>query len=195
MRGRAWGAWPFRTTSHQGVVAAGGIDPAEGWTAWEQMVEELRTRWDERDREQAAPAFPMTPRPQSGWLDAPEFRTHLGLAVERHRRDGLRFAVYRLGFGDDAAVFSAAGARIPDLLRDTDSICRVGVAAMLLLTPCAPRAYVAVRDRIARAVRGAWDESGRAGEPPPVAEDHVELLSADQAPAFVAGAERWLEGG
>ena len=194
MRGRAWGAWPFRTTSHQGVVAAGGIDPAEGWTAWEHMVEELRTRWDERDREQAAPAFPMTPRPMTGWLDPREFRSHLELAVERHRRDGLRFAVYRLTFGDDGPVFSAAGARIPDLLRDTDSICRVGVASMLLLTPCAPRAYVAVRDRIAGVVTAAWNEAGRAGDPPPVAEDHVELLNPDQAPAFLDGAQRWLTG-
>ena len=43
------------------MVAAAAIDPAAGWTRWERMVEEIRSTWDERDRQLSAPAFPLVP--------------------------------------------------------------------------------------------------------------------------------------
>src|SRR5262249_26083442 len=97
-QGVAWGAWPFRTAAHRGVLAAAGIAPVEGWSRWQRMVEELRETWDQEDREKAAPAFPMVPARSEGMLDVEGFRTSLELAVERHKRDGLRFAVHRFEF-------------------------------------------------------------------------------------------------
>jgi hypothetical protein len=190
--GRAWGAWPFHTASHHGVVAAGGIHPVDGWTAWEQMVEELRTKWDERDRAQAAPAFPMVPEHPAGWLDPREFRVRIELATERHRRDGLRFAVHQLAFAEDVDVFERAGGRLPDLLRDTDFICRSGETTLLLLTPHAPRAWDVVRERVLASYRETWQELGRPGEAPDPAEQHLELLDANGIQPFLDGTAAWL---
>ena len=53
--GKAWGAWPFRTTRSRGVIAAAAIDPASGWTTWQQTVEDLRAR--------LGPARPRAGRP------------------------------------------------------------------------------------------------------------------------------------
>jgi len=60
--GKIWGAWPFRTTQHRGVLAAAAIDPGRGVNSWLQMVEDLRSTWDRHDRELAVPAFPWSPR-------------------------------------------------------------------------------------------------------------------------------------
>ena len=190
--GRAWGAWPFHTASHHGVVAAGGIHPVDGWTAWEQMVEDLRSTWDERDRAQAAPAFPMVPEHPAGWLDPREFRVRLELATERHRRDGLRFAVHQLAFPDEGPVFERTGERLPDLLRDTDFICRSDVSTLLLLTPHAPRAWDVVRERVLALYRDAWHELGREGDAPDPVEQHLELLDAAGVQAFLDAAAGWL---
>jgi hypothetical protein len=156
------------------------------------MVEEMRTRWDARDRAQAAPAFPLVPEHPAGWLEPREFQVRLELAAERHRRDGLRFAVHRLTFADDPPVFECAGARLPDLLRDTDCICRAGATTLLLLTPHAPRAWDVVRERLLALYRDAWSETGRSGEAPEPEEAHLELRVPEEIPEFLASAGAWL---
>ena len=60
----------------------------------------------------------------NGWLSPEEFRGRLELAVERNRRDGLRFTVHRLSFPSSDTAVDRLCEQLPDQLRDTDCICR-----------------------------------------------------------------------
>ena len=99
-KGRTWGAWPFRTAQRRGVLAAGAIDTKSGWSSWQNMVDELRTTWDEEDREKTSAAFPFTPVRAPGWLEREVFRSRIELSLERNRHDRLRFELHRLDFPD-----------------------------------------------------------------------------------------------
>lgn len=190
--GRAWGAWPFRTTQRRGVIAAAAIDPASGWTRWESMVEELRATWDQRDREQSAPAFPMVPGAQPGWLDIPDFHGRIGLAVERNGRDGLRFELHHLLFPGGPDAVGLLCQRLPDQMRDTDCLCRPGPQRMLLLTAGAANQFVHLRRRLLGLWEGAWAECGMAPPAPPIQDEHVAMASPADAAGFQEAASRWL---
>jgi hypothetical protein len=188
--GKAWGAWPFRTTRSRGVLAAAAIDPAEGWTRWEQTLEELRNTWDERDRAQAGPAFPMMPEESRGWLDREAFEARLALAVERNGRDGLRFAVHRLLFDDPAGTLEDFAARLPGQLRDTDCLCRPSPEVILLLTTNLGRDF----DPLRRRLNLQWEELHRQrGVPAPeILKRSLELTASAEAESFLASARAWL---
>jgi hypothetical protein len=188
----AWGAWPFRTAQHRGVLAAAGIKPATGWSRWQAMVEELRTTWDHQDRAKAAPAFPMVPAPRTGMLEAEEFFARLNLAVERNRRDGLRFALHRLEFPISTAALELLGQRLPNHLRDTDSICRAGTNRMLLLTATPFDRFPYVRGRIQALWQEVWLEAGHERPIPGVGEERIEMADADDAERFLAQAQEWM---
>src|SRR5439155_14931699 len=104
--------------------------------------------------------------PPTGWLTARAFRTRLELAAERHRRDGLAFAVHRIELAAGGAVLERAFERLPSILRDTDCICRTGPATLLLLTPHAPGAWEVVRGRILALHLEAGAALERMGEAP-----------------------------
>ncbi len=190
--GKAWGAWPFRTTQRRGVLAAAAIDPAIGWTQWERMVEELRTTWDERDREIAAPAFPMVPEGREGWMAEDEFGTRIDLAVERNQRDGLRFTLHRLSFVDVAGAVHAMCEALPDQLRSTDCICRRGEREVLMLTAGENSGYAHVRRRLLALWEHAWHLDGQAPPAPPITDESVGLGGPEDAVAFLAHAGRWM---
>jgi hypothetical protein len=190
--GKAWGAWPFRTTQRRGVVAAAAIDPAAGWTQWERMVEEIRTTWDERDRQMSAPAFPLVPDLKLGFLDVDDFRARLELAVERNARDGLRFEVHRLVFPDAEDAVTALCTRLQGQLRDTDCITRAMPLEILLLTAGAAGQFVHLRRRVVAQWEEAWSESGRARPAPPITDEHVAMGSPPEAEGFLGAACLWL---
>ena len=190
--GKAWGAWPFKAGKRQGVLAAAAIDPAEGWTMWERTVAELRSTWDLRDREQVQHAFPLVPERQPGWLDREEFSQRAELAVHRHRRDGLRFAVHRLSLPQVQDVVEQFCHILPAQLRDTDSICRPAFFEMLVLTPDAPGAFEVLRGRLRALFERVWRDAGHP-EPAhlPTEESRVRA-KPDDAPAFLAQVGAWL---
>jgi hypothetical protein len=190
--GKAWGAWPFRTTQRRGVLAAAAIDPAIGWMQWEKMVEELRSTWDEHEREMAAPAFPMVPEAREGWMGADEFRTRLDLAVERNSRDGLRFTVHRLVFAPAPAAVDALCQQLPMQLRTTDCICRPGPHEVLMLTAGEPAGFVHVQRRMLTLWEHAWREGAQTPPAPPVTHESVALGGPEDAQAFLTHAARWL---
>ena len=190
--GKAWGAWPFQTTQHRGVLAAGGINPAEGWTTWERMVEDLRATWDEHDREMAAPAFPLVPDPAQGWLQPDDFRARLELAVERNHRDGLRFAVHRLGFADVPESVDVLCRLLPDQLRDTDCICRPSARVMLLLTAGASSSFSHLRRRLGSLWETAWREAVQPAPAAPITDERIELTGPEDAEGFLTAACLWL---
>ena len=190
--GKAWGAWPFRTTRSRGVIAASAIDPASGWTSWQETVEGLREAWDRRDREHAAPAFPLVPDDRHGWLDVPGFHAALSLAVERNQRDGLPFAVHRFDLPERPAALEALCVQLPAQLRDTDRLCRPEARVVLLLTTCSLQAFEPVRRRISRLWETVWQESGGAPPAPGVVESRTELAGPGDAERFVSTASGWL---
>jgi len=189
----AWGAWPFRTAQHRGVLAAAGITPATGWSRWQEMVEEVRSTWDSQDRAKAGPAFPMVPTPRTGLLELDDFAARLTLAVERNRRDGLGFALHRLEFPVSAAALDLLGQRLPSHLRDTDSICRAGLDRMLLLTATPRDRFPYVRGRIQAQWQEAWLEAGHERPIPGVGEERVEMIRPEDAESFLAQAQEWME--
>ncbi len=189
--GKAWGAWPFRTGQRQGVLAAAAIDPAEGWTMWEKTVEELRSTWDHRDREQAGNSFPLVPEREPGWLDREEFRQRLELAIQRHRRDGLRFAVHRFVFPEVQEPVEQLCHNLPDQLRDTDCICRPAFYEVLLLTPHAPGAYTVLRSRLTSLFEHQWRDSGQPDPVPALVEEELVLASPEESDDFLARAMAW----
>jgi hypothetical protein len=190
--GKAWGAWPFRTTRSRGVIAAAAIDPASGWTIWQRTIEELREAWDRRDREQAAPAFPLVPDDRHGWLDAEGFRAAISLAVERNQRDGLSFAVHRFELASRPGALEALCERVPSQLRDTDRLCRSEEQVVLLLTTCSLEAFEPVRRRITAVWEAVWQESGGPAPAPGFVESRTELTGPAEADRFLATATRWL---
>ncbi len=191
-QGKLWGAWPFRTTQHHGVLAAAAIDPKRGCSEWEGMLEDLRSRWDRKDRDLAAPAFPMMPESRPEWLDPNAFAECLELAVERNARDGMRFAVHRLEFADAPTALQAMVVRLPGQVRDTDSICRPSARELLILTAGPAVGFLHLRRRLLALWEQSWHEGRLAPPPPPVVEQQVEMQSPEEAAAFLANARLWL---
>lgn len=190
--GKAWGAWPFRTTQRRGVLAAAAIDPAIGWTQWERMVEELRTTWDERDREMSAPAFPLVPEGREGWMASDEFGTRLDLAVERNSRDGLRFSLHRLSFVDAPGAVARMCDALPGQLRSSDCIHRPNDREVLMLTAGEEAGHAHMRRRLLALWEHAWHEAGLPPPASPITDESVVLAGPEDAVAFLGHAARWL---
>lgn len=190
--GKAWGAWPFRTTRSRGVIAAAAIDPASGWTTWQQTVEDLRQAWDLRDREQAAPAFPLVPDDHHGWLDAETFRSATSLAVARNQRDGLAFAVHRFELANRPEALRSFCERLPSQLRDMDRLHRPEPHIVLLLTNCSLEAFEPVRRRITALWEAGWHEGGGPAPVPGFVESRTGITEPADAERFLATASRWL---
>lgn len=189
--GKAWGAWPFRTTRSRGVIAAAAIDPASGWTTWQRTVEDLRQAWDQRDRDQTGPAFPLVPDERRQWLDPEDFRSAISLAVARNQRDGLPFAVHRFEFADRAGALGPLCDRLPTQLRDTDRLFRPEGSIVLLLTTCPLEAFGPVRRRIAVLWETVWAESGGPAPAPAFVESRTEIAAPADGERFEATASRW----
>ena len=194
-QGKIWGAWPFRTTQHRGVLAAAGIGEKTKCSPWEKMVDELRNTWDRHDRELAGPAFPMVPDSDRRWLGPDEFAARLELAVERNRRDGMRFAVHRLEFSDAPEAFAVIQAKLPDQLRDTDSICIAAPRVVLLLTAGPAGSFLHVRRRLLALWEQSWNDAQLIPPPPPIVDQHIEMLSPEDAEGFLTKAGGWLQSG
>jgi hypothetical protein len=190
--GKAWGAWPFRTTRSRGVIAAAAIDPASGWTTWQQTVEELRDAWDLLDREQAAPAFPLVPDDPLGWLDPEGFRSAISLAVARNQRDGLSFAVHRFELANRPAALGSLCERLPAQLRDTDRLFRPEPHIVLLLTTCSVEAFEPVRRRITALWETVWQESAGPAPAPAFVESRAQLAAPTEGERFLATVTLWL---
>jgi hypothetical protein len=191
-KGRAWGAWPFQTTQRRGVLAAAAIDPEQGWARWQEMVEELRTTWDEEDREKAGASFPFTPLRTAGWLEPDEFNARIALSLDRHRHDRMRFELHRLDFPDSPAAVDAMCGWLPGQLRDTDFITRPSPRSVVLLLAGAPEGFAHVRRRLLALWDTAWRDVGGGPPAPSLVDQHVVLAGPEDADAFLAAAAAWL---
>jgi len=190
--GKAWGAWPFRTAQRRGVLAAAAIDPGENWETWQQTVEELRAMWDHEDRAKAGPAFPLVPEPKTGWLETEDLSMRLELAIERNRRDGMKFALHRVEFPGSAEAVNLLSERLPAQLRDTDCICRPTPRVLLLLTAAPRDTFPHLRRRLLQLWQEAWLQMGYERPIPGFKEERIDLGRPEDAEAFLAGARAWL---
>lgn len=188
--GRTWGAWPFRTAQRRGVLAAAGM--RADWKAWQRTVDELRSLWDQHEREQAAPAFPMLPDANRDWLEPDEFRMRLELAIERNRRDGLPFSLHRLRFPNSEAAVDQLATQLPGQLRDTDSLCRPDRLRILLLTATPRDQFPHVRRRILALWQSSWMAAGLERPIPGITEERIEMARPEDGEAFLARAAGWL---
>lgn len=189
--GKAWGAWPFRTVQRHGVIAAGGIDPVTGWTTWEKTAAGLRTEWDRRDREMAGPAFPFLPERFPRWLDAEDFAGRLDLAIERNRRDGLRFYIHHLIFPGPTPVVDALCERLPAKLRDMDCLARPGAQSVVVLTAGTAEAFAHVRRRVVALWEDVWIEAGQPKPAPAISDEMAQLATPADEAAFLTSARSW----
>jgi hypothetical protein len=190
--GKLWGAWPFRTIQHRGVLAASAIDPEGGVSSWEKMVDEMRLRWDQQDRESAVRSFPLLPGQERAWLGAEDFRARLLLAVERNKFDGLPFTLHRLEFPGPDAAMDRMCEGLPQLLRGSDYLLRIPPRHVLLLTAVPADDYTHVRRRLLAAWENAWRECGQTPPAPPITDLRAEMAGPEDAEGFLASAEGWL---
>jgi len=190
--GKAWGAWPFRTAQRRGVLAAAALDPKAGWGEWQKMVDELRTSWDEQDRERAGASFPFTPLRSPGWLEQEEFGARIELALERNRHDRMRFELHRLDFPEAPMAVEALCGWLPGQIRDTDCICRPAHGSVLLLNAGPAEGFTYLRRRLLALWDTAWRDSGAAPPAPALVDQHVAMAGPEDAEAFLAAAGAWL---
>ena len=190
--GRTWGAWPFRTAQRRGVLAAAGMAKLADWSAWQRTVEGLRESWDREELAKSAPAFPMLPDSQTQWLDVDAFSMRLELALERNRRDGLRFALHRLHFPAAPKALALLAERLPDQLRDTDCICRPSAQRVVLLTAGARDHFPHLRRRILTLWQTVWLEAGHERPIPGITDERIEMTGPTDSEAFLARAAGWL---
>ncbi len=191
-KGRLWGAWPFQTTTRKGVLAAGAIDAGQDLGAWASMVEDLRATWDEEDRERASAAFPFTPQREAGWLPAADFRHRIDLALERNRRDRMRFELHRIDLPDAPRAVERLTTWLPSQLRDADRLCRTGDRGLMLLIAGPPEAFLHLRRRLLALWDTAWKEEGGLGPAPALVDQHVALQGPEDGEAFLSAAAVWL---
>jgi hypothetical protein len=190
--GRLWGAWPFRTQTRRGVLAAAAIEPQHDLGAWQAMVDDLRHTWDQEDRERASAAFPFTPEREGGWLEVEEFRRRLEMALERNRRDRLRFELHRLELPAGGAPEERLAAWLPGQTRDTDALCMPRPGTLLVLTAGPADGFQHLRRRLLALWEEAWRSAGTVGTVPALVDQHVALHGPEDAEGFLSAAAVWL---
>jgi hypothetical protein len=193
-QGRTWGAWPFRTSQRHGVLAAAAMPKQADWSTWERTLNDLRQSWDREDKARAGPAYPMLPDLEKRWLTMEEFTAQLELALERNRRDGMKFALHRLLFPASPNAVDVLAEGLPDQLRDTDRICRPSPQRVVLLTAGARDHFPHVRRRIMNLWQAAWLQVGNERPIPGITDERIEMTGLDDSEAFLARAAEWLAG-
>jgi hypothetical protein len=191
-RGRTWAAWPFRTMQRRGVLAGASIDASDGLESWRNMLEDLRTTWDQEDRERSVTSFPLTPNREQRWLDPESFRARVDLAVDRHLRDGLRFELHRLEFPDADVVMARLAEALPAQIRDMDCLAQPFAHIVTLLVAGEPDAFTQLRRRLLTAWELAWLQAGLAPPAAAFVDRHVALSGPEDAEAFRTAADVWL---
>ena len=191
-RGRTWAAGPFRTMQRRGVLAGASIDASEGLASWQNMLEELRTTWDKEDRDRSAQSYPLTPNRETRWLEPQGFLVHAEMAVERHRRDHMRFELHRFEFPREPAAVDRMCLDLPAQIRDIDHLVRPFPHVVALLAAGEPETFAQLRRRLLALWERAWRAAGNAPPATPFVDRKVELAGPEDADGFLTAAGVWL---
>ena len=176
----------------RGVLAGAAIDATEGLSGWQQMVEDLRSTWDREDHERSAASFPLTPNREQRWLDTDAFRDRVDLAVDRHRRDGMRFELHRLEFPNAGNAVASLCESLPTHVRDSDCLCQPFPHLVLLLASGENEGFTLLRRRLLSVWEQAWQASGMAAPAAAFVDRHVALAWPEDTEAFCTAADVWL---
>lgn len=184
--GRIWGAWPFRTRDHRAVLAGAGLEGSDASDAWERAAFELQYVWarDEQGGGAAEHRF------RNHWLTPAEFRSRVRFAVDRHRRERGRLALHRLHFSCGPGTVEVLCQRLPDHLRAADCLCLPSPGVVLVLCAGPVADFPHVMRRIEELWTACSAESGVLATP--IADERIELVSAQDADAFLAATSGWL---
>jgi hypothetical protein len=191
-KGRTWAAWPFRTLQRRGVLAGASIESGAGLEKWRRVLEELRATWDREDRERSVASYPLLPVREQRWLEAGEFRTRVGLAVERHRVDGLRFELHRLEFPGPLEAWARFCELVPGQLRDMDGLSRPFAGFVVLLVAGEADTFARLRRRLLTVWESAWQLAKLDPPAPAFVDRSVGLAGQEDAEAFQSAADVWL---
>jgi hypothetical protein len=191
-RGKAWGAWPFRTRGLRGVLAAARFDPVEGRAQWEEAVQSLRVAWERHEREPRRAEAPTPASRPSAWLDREGFAARLEAAVARNRDEGVSFAIYRMRFDEAREALDRFCEGVPQIMREQDPISRPHHRDVLFLHEGPGASFSHPRRRLVSLWEEAWQQTGRPGPAPPILEERIDLVGRDDAAHFLATSGRWL---
>ena len=191
-KGKTWAAWPFRTLQRRGILAGSAIEPSGGLDSWRRMLEDLRSTWDLEDREHTVASFPLTPVREHRWLAPAELRQRVELAVERHRRDGLRFELHRLEFPELLSPWTRFAETLPTHLRDTDGLTRSFPRLVVLVAALDAEAFVRLRRRLLAVWELAWEDAGLKSPAASFVDHSVTLMGPEDIEAFTTSADVWL---
>lgn len=191
-RGRAWGAWPFRTRGLRGALAAARFDPVEGRAQWEGHVQELRVAWEGHERRRTEPA--PVPARSPAWLSTEIFAARIATLADGLGASGITAAVHRLRFDESETVIDRLCEDLPSRLREGDLLCRPRRRDVLVIHHGAPARFSSLRRRIAGLWEDAWRRAGHVTPAPPIFEERADLASVADRDAFLATARRWLGG-
>jgi hypothetical protein len=163
----------------------------------EQLDEALGDRLEGApgDREQ----FDVTPLGEeargarTGWLEPAEFLGLVEQAARRHGESGHPLALDRLDLPRSTSAADRFAERLPDRVRQTDSLCQPAPLRILLLTGASRERYPRLRARLFAQWEEAWLAAENSHPVPDLIDQRIELTRADEAAAFVARARLWSE--
>ena len=140
----------------------------------------------------------VEPRPNGvpghrGWLSTAEFLRRVEEAAARHEQSGHPLALDRLDLPLSAPAGDHYAERLPDRVRESDSICQPSPLRILLLTGTSRERFAFMRSRLLADWEQAWLASGNPHPVPELQGQRVELTRGGGAAAFVARARRWSE--
>lgn len=134
---------------------------------------------------------PREARP--GWLEPSEFLGRVEQAAERQGESGPPLALDRLDLPRSAAAGDRFAERLPDRVRQTDSLCQPTPFRVLLLTGASRERFPFLRARLINQWEEAWLAAGNSHPVPDLLDQRIELTRGDDAAAFVARARLWSE--
>jgi len=134
----------------------------------------------------------MIPQREQRWLEPGEFRTRAGLALDRHRRDALRFELHRLEFPGPLEAWARFCELLPGHVRDMDGLSRPQAGVVVLLVAGEAEAFARLRRRLLAVWEGAWQAAGLAPPAAAFVDRSIGLAGAEDAEAFLSAADVWV---
>ena len=173
-----------------GQPAAGREEPAPPEAAFD-LGAALRLQAEMLDDALGDRKEPRGTRP--GWLEPSEFLGRVEQAAQLLGESGHALALDRLDLPRSATAGDRFAERLPDRVRQSDSLCQPAPFRILLLTGTSRERFPFLRARLAAQWEEAWLAAENSHPVPDLLDQRIELIRGDDAAAFVARARLWSE--
>ena len=187
---RAMGTPSQTPQAFLGQPAAGCEDPAPPEAAFD-LGAALRLQAEMLDDALGDRKEPRGARP--GWLEPAEFLGRVEQAAQRQGESGHALALDRLDLPRSATAGDRFAERLPDRVRQSDSLCQPTPFRILLLTGASRERFPFLRARLVAQWEEAWLAAENSQPVPDLLDQRIELIPGDDAAAFVARARLWSE--